>query len=140
MPIAPARRHVTAAAVDAALVAGPIYFTIMMIFMLTSDNQAVSLSSKDIFGFFVFMIPVCLVGLIIAILPCWLVGHALLGIARKGDGIPDPLMTFVAGLSISAGPALLFDLEEFAIWIGVTGVLVALFGRKRALDRAARER
>ena len=134
------RSHMTAAILDASALAGPIFCALIALFAVAEMTviDADYLFEVGSMGFFLLLsVPF---GFILAFLPCFLAGHALLGIARSGDGDLDPGLWLVVGGASSAALGYAVAADDGLLVMMLLGALLASFARKRALDRAARER
>ncbi|MCM8556837.1 hypothetical protein [Sphingomicrobium sediminis] len=131
----PRRSDVTAAAIEASAIAGPV-FAAWMVATNVTGTYAVDINIGQLIGFVAFLVLTVPFGFLLAIGPCWVLAHACISVDRMDDGLPDPGLWLVAGTASAAGLGWLLDFGEHTVSLALTGACCAMFARKRALDRA----
>ena len=124
------------AGVEAAAIAGPVFSIVLVAVALSSNPATTPVDLAKIGGATGFLLLSIPFGFAIAVLPCLAATQVLLRLARHDDGSLNPLAWLLLGVGLAAPLGYMVDGQDAALVMGLTGAILAMFARHRALGRA----
>lgn len=134
------RSDITTAVCMAAALAGPVFMSMMLLTTLGTDPGAMDVETDEIWFIPIVFILSVPFGFAFAILPCFGMAHALLGLARLDDGSLNPATWLMAGASSSAAIGYVGGGASGVLVMALVGAFIAMFTRAKALDLAEKRR